>query len=89
MGTLARSFYSFVSQSQSRTDEGVHPTVEGYWPRESEEPRSKRIGVQVLFVLACWDANCAAQCFSIGGPIGSLRSVMTGQLRAISALRAV
>lgn len=30
-----------------------------------------------------------AQFFSIGGPIGSLRSVITGQLRAISALRAV
>ena len=29
------------------------------------------------------------QCFSIGGPIGSLRSVMTGQLSAISAFNAV
>ena len=34
-------------------------------------------------------ASLSTQCFSIGGPIGSLRSVMTGQLRAISAFSAV
>ena len=81
---------SFISQGESRTDGGVHPTGEGHESPESEDPRSKWIGVLVLLsVVADWDANCAAQCFSIGGPIGSLRSVMTGQLRAISALRAV
>ena len=89
MGTPARPFL-LVHFSEPKPDgRGVHPTSRGQKGTENKEPRSKRIGVLVLSEVVNRDANSAAQCFSIGGPIGSLRSVMTGQLRAISALRAV